>query len=103
MESVGFSPDRNPEIIRRGVVGFVVFKTVEQRNAALVDQKVCYALMNTEFQLGPTGQGSREDCGPGQAGSRTGGCSQEAEEGGEGAAQATGQGHRSRWQHRLAG
>ena len=40
MESVGFSPDRHPEIARRGVVAFVVFDTIEQRNAALVEEKV---------------------------------------------------------------
>ena len=33
--SARFSPDRHPEIARRGVVAFVVFETVEQRNAAL--------------------------------------------------------------------
>ena len=49
--SVGFSPDKHPEFARRGVVAFVVFETVEQRNAALVDEKVCYALLDTGFQL----------------------------------------------------
>ena len=51
MESLGFSPDRHPEITRRGVVAFRVVATVAQRNAALVDEKVCWALMGTEFQL----------------------------------------------------
>ena len=41
VESIGFSPDRNPELARRGVVAFVVFDTVEQRDAALVEEKVC--------------------------------------------------------------
>ena len=43
--SVGFSPDRQPEFARRGVVAFVVFETVAQRNAALVDEKVCYDVL----------------------------------------------------------
>ena len=51
MESAGFSPDRHPENTRRGVVAFVAFATVEQRHAALVDEKVCWILMGTEFQL----------------------------------------------------
>jgi hypothetical protein len=51
VESVGFSPDRHPGFRRRGVVAFVVFQTVEQRDAALVDQRVCWALLGTEFQL----------------------------------------------------
>ena len=51
MESVGFSPDRHPEITRRGAVAFVVFATVEQRNAALVEEKVCWALMDNEFEF----------------------------------------------------
>ena len=51
VESVGFSPDKHLETTRRGLVAFVVFATVEQRNAALVDEKVCWALMGTEFQL----------------------------------------------------
>ena len=51
VESVGFSPDRHPGFRRRGVVAFVVFRTVEQRDAALVDQRVCWALLGTEFQL----------------------------------------------------
>ena len=41
--STGFSPDKHPEIARRGVVAFVVFETVEQRNSALEGEKVCYA------------------------------------------------------------
>ena len=49
--SIGFSPDKHPEIARRGVVAFVVFETVEQRDAALVNEKVCYALLDIEFQL----------------------------------------------------
>ena len=40
VESVGFSPDRYPGFHRRGVVAFVVFQTVEQRGAALVDKRV---------------------------------------------------------------
>jgi hypothetical protein len=35
----------------RGVVAFVVFSTVEQRDAALVDNRVAWALLGTEFQL----------------------------------------------------
>ena len=31
---------------------FVVFETEEQVKAAMVDEKVCYALLDTEFQLG---------------------------------------------------
>ena len=41
VESVGFSLDRYPGFHRRGVVVFVVFQTIEQRDAALVDQRVC--------------------------------------------------------------
>ena len=51
MESVGFSPDRHPGFRRRGVVAFVVFQTVEQRDAALMDSRVIWALLGTEFQL----------------------------------------------------
>jgi hypothetical protein len=51
VESVGFSPDRRPGFRRRGVVAFVVFSTVEQRDAALVDNRVAWALLGTEFQL----------------------------------------------------
>ena len=51
VESVGFSPDRHPGFRRRGVVAFVVFSTVEQRDAALVDNRVAWALLGTEFQL----------------------------------------------------
>ena len=47
--SVGFSPDRHPEFARRDVVAFVVFETKEQRNAALVEEAVCYALLDTKF------------------------------------------------------
>ena len=52
VESVGFSPDRQPGFRMRGVVAFVVLQTVEQRDAALVDDRVCWALLGTEFQLG---------------------------------------------------
>ena len=52
VESVGFSPDRHPGFRMRGVVAFVVFHTVEQRDAALVDNRVIWALLGTEFQLG---------------------------------------------------
>ena len=41
VESIGFSPDRHPGFCRRGVVAFVVFQTVEKRDATLVDQRVC--------------------------------------------------------------
>ena len=51
VEPVGFSPDRHPGFRMRGVVAFVVFQTVEQRDAALVDDRVCWALLDTEFQL----------------------------------------------------
>ena len=51
VESVEFSPDKHPSIRGRGVVAFVVFETAEQMNAALVDEKVCHALLDTEFQL----------------------------------------------------
>ena len=51
VESVGFSPDRHPGFRMRGVVAFVVFQTVEQRDAALVDNRVIWALLGTEFQL----------------------------------------------------
>jgi hypothetical protein len=51
VESVGFSPDRHPGFRMRGVVAFVVFSTVEQRDAALVDNRVAWALLGTEFQL----------------------------------------------------
>ena len=51
VESVGFSPDRHPGFRMRGVVAFVVFSTVEQRDAALVDNRVAWALLDTEFQL----------------------------------------------------
>ena len=51
VESVGFSPDRHPGFRMRGVVAFVVFHTVEQRDAALVDNRVIWALLGTEFQL----------------------------------------------------
>ena len=47
VESIGFSPDRNPEIARRGVVGFVVSDTIEQRDEALVEEKVCWALSSS--------------------------------------------------------
>ena len=36
--SVGFSPDKAPTNPNRGVVGFVVFRTVELRDAALDDR-----------------------------------------------------------------
>ena len=51
VESVDFSPDRHPGFRMRGVVAFVVFQTVEQRDAALVDGRVCWALLGTKFQL----------------------------------------------------
>ena len=53
VESVGFSPDRHPGFRNRGVVAFVVFKTVEQRNAILefCSRKVIWGLYNTDFQL----------------------------------------------------
>ena len=51
VESVGFFPDRHPGFRRRDVVAFVVFQTVEQRGAALVDNRVIWALLGTEFQL----------------------------------------------------
>ena len=51
VESIGFSPDRHPGFRRRGVVAFVVFKPVEQRDAALVGQRVRWPLLATEFQL----------------------------------------------------
>ena len=50
-ETIGFSPDKNPELNRRGVVGFVVFETTEQMQAAEKEQKACWALLGTEFQL----------------------------------------------------
>ena len=50
VESVGFSPDRHPGFRMRGVVAFVVFQTVEQRDAALVDSRVIWALLGTQFQ-----------------------------------------------------
>ena len=40
-----------PEFAGSGVVAFVVFEAAEQRGAALVDEKVCYALLDTKFQL----------------------------------------------------
>ena len=52
MESAGFFPDKHPGIRGRGVVAFVVFETEEQMKATLVGEKVCYALLDTEFQLG---------------------------------------------------
>ena len=53
VESVGFSPDRHPGFRNRGVVAFVVFKTVEQRDAALkyARSKVIWGLYDTDFQL----------------------------------------------------
>ena len=51
VESIGFSPDRHRGFRRRDVVAFVVFHTVEQRDAALMDKRVCWALLDTEFQL----------------------------------------------------
>ena len=41
VESVGFSPDRHPGFRMRDVVAFVVFQTMEQRDAALIDDRVC--------------------------------------------------------------
>ena len=52
MEFAGVSPDKHPGIQSRDVVAFVVFTTEEQRNVALVDEKMCHALLDTEFQLG---------------------------------------------------
>ena len=50
--SVGFSPDKAPTNPNRGVVGFVVFRTVELRDAALDDRELpSYALLGSEFQL----------------------------------------------------
>jgi hypothetical protein len=49
VESIGFSPDRHPGFHMRGVVAFVVFHTVEQRDAALADNGVIWALLGTEF------------------------------------------------------
>ena len=49
--TTGFSPDRYPELDRRGVVAFVVFETQEQMQAAEQGQKACEALLGTEFQL----------------------------------------------------
>lgn len=50
--SVGFSPDKAPTNPNRGVVGFVVFSSVEQRDAALDDRELpSYALLRAEFQL----------------------------------------------------
>ena len=51
--SVGFSPDKAPDNPSRGVVGFVVFSTVEQRDAALDDRELpSLALLGSEFLLG---------------------------------------------------
>ena len=51
VESVGFSPDRHPGFRNRGVVAFVVFKTVEQRDAVLELGNVIWGLYTTDFQL----------------------------------------------------
>ena len=48
VESVGASPDRHPGFRRRSVVAFVVFQTVEQRDATLVDNRVIWTLLGTE-------------------------------------------------------
>ena len=40
VESIGFSPDRHPGFRRRGVVAFAVFRTMEQRDAAVVDTRM---------------------------------------------------------------
>ena len=47
----GFSPDKSPELDRRGVVAFVVFETAELMRAAEEGQNACWALLGTEFQL----------------------------------------------------
>ena len=49
VESVGFSPERHPGFRRRDVVAFVVFQTVKQRDAALVDNRVVWGLLGTTF------------------------------------------------------
>ena len=49
VESVGFSPDKHPGFRMRDVVAFVVFHTVEQRDEALVDNVVIWALLVTAF------------------------------------------------------
>ena len=51
VESIGFSPDKSPELDRRGVVAFAVFETVEQMQAAGEEQRAAEALLGTEFQL----------------------------------------------------
>ena len=51
IQFVGFSPDKYPENPGSRVVGFVVFASQEQRDAAITDNKANNALMTTEFQL----------------------------------------------------
>ena len=51
VESVGFSPDKSPELIRGDVVGFVVFETFELMQAAEGEQRACWAWLGTELQL----------------------------------------------------
>ena len=40
-ESIVFSPDKNLELYRRGVVAFVVFETAELMKAAEEEQRAC--------------------------------------------------------------
>ena len=41
----------SPELVRRGVVGFVVFETVELMQAAEKEQRAYWALLGAELQL----------------------------------------------------
>ena len=50
-QSVGFSPDKYPGNPRSGVVGFVVFVSVEQRVTAITWEKAAMTLMDTAFQM----------------------------------------------------
>ena len=48
---VGFSPDKYPANPNSGVVGFVVFSSVELRDAAITANRASMALMGTKFQI----------------------------------------------------
>lgn len=99
---VGFSSDRHHEMTRMDMGAFVMFETVEQRNAAREDEKVRCALLDSEFQLAnklvrcEARDPEQNVTLSGQEGEWIDWGRQEAV-----VAQATGQGQMSRWQYRF--